>query len=243
GTRAASISATSEACGPSRHSMCQPASAPRHQVRSRHDSMISVSLASASITRPSASNRRPSDTAASPPPGSEGAEGAEGGWAPGGRPAGLGRRAPDRRRLFAPEPTASHSDRARSFPQPPRPHVREVPGRALEGPGGRARRTRNPLAASTTRCDNHQRDQPPSRRFEEADVPRRVAIVGSGPAGIYTAEALRKQAGEPVEVDILERLPTPYGLVRYGVAPDHTSIKSIAGYLRRVLESPGVRFL
>ncbi|GGK83582.1 NADP oxidoreductase [Sphaerisporangium melleum] len=71
----------------------------------------------------------------------------------------------------------------------------------------------------------------------------RVAIVGSGPAGIYTAEALTKQAGEPVEVDILDRLPTPYGLVRYGVAPDHTSIKSIAGYLRRVLESPSVRFL
>ncbi|WP_307848280.1 FAD-dependent oxidoreductase [Microbispora oryzae] len=71
----------------------------------------------------------------------------------------------------------------------------------------------------------------------------RVAIVGSGPAGIYTAEALLKQSAGPVEVDVLERLPTPYGLVRYGVAPDHTSIKSIAGYLRRVLESPGVRFL
>ncbi len=71
----------------------------------------------------------------------------------------------------------------------------------------------------------------------------RVAIVGSGPAGIYTAEALTKQASGPVAVDVLERLPTPYGLVRYGVAPDHTSIKSIAGYLRRVLETPGVRFL
>lgn len=71
----------------------------------------------------------------------------------------------------------------------------------------------------------------------------RVAIVGSGPAGIYTAEALVKQSRDPVEVDVLERLPTPYGLVRYGVAPDHTSIKSIAGYLRRVLETPGVRFL
>ncbi len=71
----------------------------------------------------------------------------------------------------------------------------------------------------------------------------RVAIVGSGPAGIYTAEALTKQAYGPVEVDVLERLPTPYGLVRYGVAPDHTSIKSIAGYLRRVLELPSVRFL
>lgn len=71
----------------------------------------------------------------------------------------------------------------------------------------------------------------------------RVAVVGSGPAGIYTAEALVKQAEEPVEVDVIERLPTPYGLVRYGVAPDHTSIKSIANYLRRVLELPQVRFL
>jgi ferredoxin--NADP+ reductase len=74
-------------------------------------------------------------------------------------------------------------------------------------------------------------------------VPLRVAIVGSGPAGIYTAEALVKQSAAPVEVDVLERLPTPYGLVRYGVAPDHTSIKSIAGYLRRILELPQVRFL
>lgn len=71
----------------------------------------------------------------------------------------------------------------------------------------------------------------------------KIAIVGSGPAGIYTAEALMRQAPGEVAVDVLERLPTPYGLVRYGVAPDHTSIKSIAGYLRRVLELPGVRFL
>ncbi|SDJ38937.1 ferredoxin--NADP+ reductase [Nonomuraea maritima] len=70
-----------------------------------------------------------------------------------------------------------------------------------------------------------------------------VAVIGSGPAGIYTAEALVKQSAEPVRVDVLERLPTPYGLVRYGVAPDHTSIKSIAGYLRKVLELPQVRFL
>jgi ferredoxin--NADP+ reductase len=77
----------------------------------------------------------------------------------------------------------------------------------------------------------------------------RVAVVGSGPAGLYTAEALIKQAaalpGGPVDVrvDVLDRLPTPYGLVRYGVAPDHKSIKSIATYLRKVLESPGVSFL
>ncbi|HVB46314.1 MAG TPA: FAD-dependent oxidoreductase [Streptosporangiaceae bacterium] len=75
-----------------------------------------------------------------------------------------------------------------------------------------------------------------------------VAVVGSGPAGLYTAEALIKQGSalDPpctVRVDVLDRLPTPYGLVRYGVAPDHKSIKSIADYLRGVLEHDGVRFV
>jgi ferredoxin/flavodoxin---NADP+ reductase len=75
----------------------------------------------------------------------------------------------------------------------------------------------------------------------------RVAVIGSGPAGLYTAEALVKQAAvlpDPVrvKVDVFDRLPTPYGLVRYGVAPDHKSIKSVANYLRRVLESPDVQF-
>src|SRR6202161_4331169 len=75
-----------------------------------------------------------------------------------------------------------------------------------------------------------------------------VAVVGSGPAGLYTAEALVKHAAalpDPVRVrvDVLDRLPTPYGLVRYGVAPDHKSIKSIAEYLRGVLEHDGVNFL
>jgi ferredoxin/flavodoxin---NADP+ reductase len=75
-----------------------------------------------------------------------------------------------------------------------------------------------------------------------------VAVVGSGPAGIYTAEALIKQAAKldppvTVQVDVLDRLPTPYGLVRYGVAPDHPSIRSIADYLRTVLEHDDVCFL
>jgi ferredoxin--NADP+ reductase len=75
-----------------------------------------------------------------------------------------------------------------------------------------------------------------------------VAVVGSGPAGIYTAEALIKQAAKldppaAVQVDVLDRLPTPYGLVRYGVAPDHPSIRSIADYLRNVLEHADVQFL
>ncbi|HET7015082.1 MAG TPA: FAD-dependent oxidoreductase [Streptosporangiaceae bacterium] len=75
-----------------------------------------------------------------------------------------------------------------------------------------------------------------------------VAVIGSGPAGLYTAEALIKQGAaiDPpvaIHVDVIDRLPTPYGLVRYGVAPDHKSIKSIAEYLRGVLEHDGVRFV
>ncbi len=75
-----------------------------------------------------------------------------------------------------------------------------------------------------------------------------VAVVGSGPAGLYTAEALIKQAAvlDPpcaMRVNVLDRLPTPYGLVRYGVAPDHKSIKSIADYLRGVLEHDSVSFI
>ncbi len=75
-----------------------------------------------------------------------------------------------------------------------------------------------------------------------------VAVVGSGPSGLYAADALVKQAAKldppvSVQVDVIDRLPTPYGLVRYGVAPDHPSIKSIAEVLRKVLEHPQVRFL
>ncbi|MFE0629897.1 FAD-dependent oxidoreductase [Streptomyces sp. NPDC058864] len=72
----------------------------------------------------------------------------------------------------------------------------------------------------------------------------RVAVVGSGPSGVYTAESLTRQESVPdVAVDVLDRLPCPYGLVRYGVAPDHEKIKSLQGTLRRVLEDPRIRFL
>ncbi|HEX5567923.1 MAG TPA: FAD-dependent oxidoreductase [Streptomyces sp.] len=74
--------------------------------------------------------------------------------------------------------------------------------------------------------------------------PLRVAVVGSGPSGVYTAQALVEHRGPPeVAVDVLDRLPCPYGLVRYGVAPDHEKIKSLQGTLRRVLEHPRVRFV
>ncbi|MFI1970856.1 NADP oxidoreductase [Streptomyces cinnamoneus] len=71
----------------------------------------------------------------------------------------------------------------------------------------------------------------------------RVAVVGSGPSGVYTAQALVQQETVPgVTVDVLDRLPCPYGLVRYGVAPDHEKIKSLQSTLRVALEHPGVSF-
>jgi ferredoxin--NADP+ reductase len=70
----------------------------------------------------------------------------------------------------------------------------------------------------------------------------RVAVVGGGPAGIYTADHLVKSDPD-VSVDILERLPAPFGLVRYGVAPDHPRIKEIVKALHRVLADPRVRLL
>lgn len=70
----------------------------------------------------------------------------------------------------------------------------------------------------------------------------RVAIVGAGPAGFYTAEALLKQH-EAVSIDMIERLPAPFGLVRYGVAPDHQKIKSVTRVYERLLDDPRMRFL
>jgi len=69
-----------------------------------------------------------------------------------------------------------------------------------------------------------------------------VAIVGAGPSGIYAAEALSQQSEVPVRVVVIDRLPVPFGLVRYGVAPDHHSIRSIRNTLERTLEKTGVLF-
>lgn len=70
----------------------------------------------------------------------------------------------------------------------------------------------------------------------------RVAIVGSGPAGFYAAEALQK-AAPGIAVDLIDRLPTPFGLVRGGVAPDHPKIKSVTRIFDRIATQPGFRFL
>ncbi|WP_250283648.1 MULTISPECIES: FAD-dependent oxidoreductase [unclassified Frankia] len=70
----------------------------------------------------------------------------------------------------------------------------------------------------------------------------RVAVVGAGPAGLYTADALLFQRDVPVEVDVFDRLPTPFGLLRYGVAPDHLKMKSLTKVLQRTLDDDRVRF-
>ena len=75
-----------------------------------------------------------------------------------------------------------------------------------------------------------------------SSTPLRVAVVGSGPAGFYAAGALL--GGEtPVEVDMIERLPTPWGLVRLGVAPDHPKLKTVSRAFERIADKPGFRFL
>ena len=72
---------------------------------------------------------------------------------------------------------------------------------------------------------------------------RHLAIVGSGPAGFYTAEALEKAYGEQARIDILDRYPVPYGLIRFGVAPDHQSLKAVSKRYDKVAESAGVDFI
>src|SRR5213593_2158076 len=69
----------------------------------------------------------------------------------------------------------------------------------------------------------------------------RVAVVGSGPAGFYAAGALLASDAS-VEVDMIERLPTPWGLVRLGVAPDHENIKAVSRAFEKIAARPGFRF-
>jgi NADPH-dependent glutamate synthase beta subunit-like oxidoreductase len=72
---------------------------------------------------------------------------------------------------------------------------------------------------------------------------RHIAIIGSGPAGYYTAEAVQKAFGDDVHIDIIDRLPVPFGLIRFGVAPDHQSIKAVSNRYEKVALSDNVRFV
>jgi len=72
---------------------------------------------------------------------------------------------------------------------------------------------------------------------------RHFAVVGSGSAGFYTAEALAKAYGTNARIDILDRYPVPYGLIRFGVAPDHQSLKAVSKRYDKVAETDGVGFI
>jgi ferredoxin--NADP+ reductase len=72
---------------------------------------------------------------------------------------------------------------------------------------------------------------------------RHFAVIGSGPAGFYTAEALEKAYGDKARVDIIDRYPVPYGLIRFGVAPDHQSLKAVSKRYDKVAEAAGVDFI
>ena len=72
---------------------------------------------------------------------------------------------------------------------------------------------------------------------------RHIAIVGSGPAGYYSAEAAQKKFGDEVSVDIIDRLPVPFGLIRTGVAPDHQSIKAVSRRYEKTNLGDNVRFV
>ena len=72
---------------------------------------------------------------------------------------------------------------------------------------------------------------------------RHIAIIGSGPAGYYTAEAAQKAFGDAVRVDVFDSLPVPFGLIRSGVAPDHQSIKGVSRRYEKVALSDNVRFV
>jgi ferredoxin/flavodoxin---NADP+ reductase len=76
-----------------------------------------------------------------------------------------------------------------------------------------------------------------------SEQPLRIAVVGSGPAGFYAAAALLASEEPRVQVDMIERLPTPWGLVRLGVAPDHPNLKAVSRAYERIAKQPGFRFL
>ncbi|MCW2623082.1 MAG: pyridine nucleotide-disulfide oxidoreductase, partial [Frankiales bacterium] len=81
-----------------------------------------------------------------------------------------------------------------------------------------------------------------SQSVPGVDRPWRIAIVGAGPAGIYAADVLMK-SGTDVSLDLFERQPAPYGLIRYGVSPDHPRIKGIVKALKQVLDKPQLRLI
>lgn len=82
----------------------------------------------------------------------------------------------------------------------------------------------------------------PAPKIGSPERPYRVAVIGAGPSGFYSADALLKQKGLAVRVDVFDRQPTPFGLVRTGVAPDHQDSKGAAALYEKIASKPGFRF-
>jgi ferredoxin--NADP+ reductase len=99
-------------------------------------------------------------------------------------------------------------------------------------------------ASEPTVHDRHQAHSSPTtiQAHMSNDSPIRIAVIGSGPAGFYAAGHLLKDAAGRIEVDMLERLPTPWGLVRSGVAPDHPKIKSVTRVYEKTAGHPRFRY-
>ena len=79
--------------------------------------------------------------------------------------------------------------------------------------------------------------------MNETAQPLRVAIIGSGPSGLYAAGALQRSTDIAAQVDVFDRLPTPWGLVRAGVAPDHPNIKAVTRMYEKTASHPRVPLL
>merc|ERR1712241_1380995 len=79
--------------------------------------------------------------------------------------------------------------------------------------------------------------------LQSSDEDFKVAIVGSGPAGFYVAQHLIRHSPKPLQIDIYEKLPVPFGLVRYGVAPDHPDVKNVESTFTKVARDERVQFV
>src|SRR5581483_4045701 len=132
--------------------------------------------------------------------------------------------------------------------------------RSFAAPSRAPTRCGTPPSSPASRCPSPAPSMPstarrPPQPWRPADVtlprsmtpgteenPLRVAIVGSGPAGFYAAEQLLRADGVVAEVDVYDRLPTPFGLVRAGVAPDHPKLKSVIRVYEKTAAREGFRF-
>ena len=81
------------------------------------------------------------------------------------------------------------------------------------------------------------------RFLSTATFKKHVAVVGSGPAGFYLSQQLLKKKDLNLQIDIYEKLPVPFGLVRYGVAPDHPDVKNVESTFTKVAQDDRVRFV